>query len=204
MNPNPAIEEIAKTYYDPGLPYHNFNHIGRVMAGADRILIRCRATKLPVNEDIVYYAVLFHDAGYRENHTGKGFATKEAYSAQIAERVLSEKGVDPTIIPSVKEAILGTQRDATLHTIEQKIVRAADLSAMASDYRGFRKDAEDLRTEYEILNGKKMSTPEWKQMVASHVEFYLSQIIHITSSESSNTSEFHIYAKDNLERLLKE
>ena len=165
---------------------------------------RCRNAKLPVDENVVYLAILFHDAGYGEDHGKKGFPHKEAHAAHIAAHELRKNGFDERLIEKVKAAVLGTHRDAILNSVEQKVVRAADLSNIASDYEVFRKDAENLRKEHKLMTGTTLNEVDWKKMIQSQVEFYLSQMINITSSPSMHTSEFHIRAKQNLDRFLTE
>ena len=51
----------------------------------------CASENINVDEKIVNIAILFHDAGYQENHTSLGFSTKESYSAFLAKEFLKEK-----------------------------------------------------------------------------------------------------------------
>ena len=70
---NAHLEQVAAELYSDQMPYHNFNHVlGTVAAGA--VLVeRCLKEGVPINGVIVYYALLFHDAGYHESHISKGF-----------------------------------------------------------------------------------------------------------------------------------
>ncbi|MCB0418325.1 MAG: HD domain-containing protein [Bdellovibrionales bacterium] len=201
---NTKLEQIAEGYYSPDLPYHNFGHIRAVLDAAEGILDRCDAAGVPANVDIVYYALLFHDAGYIEDHQTKGFKTKEAYSAHIAERELLAKGVDPKIVENVKKTILSTERGASFETNEEKIVRAADLSEIAADFETFRRNTENLKKETEFLGKKNVSWDEWLSSVNKTIEFYCSQTIHITSSRDKTETTFHNQARKNLAQLKKQ
>ena len=65
-----------------------------------------------VNGEVVYFALLFHDAGYYEDHINKGFSTKEEYSAHLAVQCLHAEAISEDTIKRVVAAILSTQRDA--------------------------------------------------------------------------------------------
>ena len=114
------LETVAKTHYEPKLPYHNFEHILNTLAFGNKILKDCYRENVVLNKNIVYLAILFHDAGYSKDHTCLGFETKEKYSADLAEYVLLREKYSPTEIESVKEAILSTEKNATCKTAEQQ------------------------------------------------------------------------------------
>jgi HD superfamily phosphodiesterase len=66
------------------LPYHNFNHVLRTLVSAELLMERCLKGGVPIDSEVLYYALLCHDAGYHEDHINKGFTTKEKYSAHLA------------------------------------------------------------------------------------------------------------------------
>ncbi len=200
------MEEQVKKYYSPRLPYHNFGHIEKVILAGRSIVDRCRDEGIRVEDEVVYYALLFHDAGYLEDHIKKGFDTKEAYSARIARELLSKAKHAEAMIVKVEKAILATHRDGAFISTEQKAVRAADLSGLATDYEEFRQNTEDLHREHEFLNNCTISWDEWKLRVAEVLSFYLSQEIRITSyfTNGKGKSVFHQIASENLRRLMAE
>lgn len=200
------IEEIARLFYDSSLPYHNFDHALETIANSEIIIENCEKEKIPVDNKVVYYALLFHDAGYHENHLEKGFNTKEEYSAHLAQVALEEVGESEEIIRAVSKAILATQKNATFSAIEEKIVRASDLTSLADDYDTFKSNNEKFRKESEMLTGKKIPLDEWKNQTKKIMEFYLGQDIKITQAywNKNGQSDFHTKARENLNRFLTE
>ena len=203
---NAHLEQVAAELYSDQMPYHNFNHVLGTLATADLLVERCLKENIPVNGEVVYYALLFHDAGYHENHINKGFASKEEYSAALAARCLRSVSLPEDTIRRVVSAILSTRRDAQFTTNEEKAVRAADLASLASDYKTFRSDVDKLRREDEILTGCKVAWDEWKTSIKETIQFYLSQEIRFTLPGGCIDDEAIRYeqARHNLSRLLCE
>jgi predicted metal-dependent HD superfamily phosphohydrolase len=203
---NAHIEQVAAELYSDQMPYHNFNHVlGTVAAGAV-LAERCLKEGVPISGEVVYYALLFHDAGYHENHISKGFTSKEEYSAHLAVRCLRAEAIPEDTIKRVVAAILSTQRDTPFTSNEEKAVRAADLAGLASDYKTFRSNVEKLHQECEMLTGRKVAWDEWKTSVKETIRFYLSQEIRLTQPDScvDNVAIFYAQANQNLSRLLSE
>jgi predicted metal-dependent HD superfamily phosphohydrolase len=203
---NAHLEKVAAKLYSDEMPYHNFIHILGTLAAGEKLVDRCLAQGVPINAEVVYYALLFHDAGYHENHINKGFTTKEEYSVHLAVQCLRAEAIPEDTIERVVAAILSTQRDAKFTSNEEKAVRAADLAGLAGDYKTFRSNAEKLRQEEETLTGCKMAWDEWKTCVKETIEFYLNQEIRLTRSDAcaDHAASFHTRAKQNLSRLLNE
>ena len=59
------------------LHYHNFQHVLNTLEFGSKILIDCQSEQVTLRKQIVYLAILFHDAGFSEDHTSLGFETKE-------------------------------------------------------------------------------------------------------------------------------
>ncbi len=200
------LEQYAATLYSDALPYHNFNHALDCITAGRELMRRCREEGVAVDEAVVYYALLFHDAGYHEDHLRKGHPTKEAYSAALAEEALRRRGLPPATVRKVTDAILATRRDARFVSVEQKVVRAADLAGLAADYGVFRSNTEKLKTEYEILMGRPVSWDEWIDMADEVLSFFLSQDIRLTRYyfDENGDSIFHKRTRANLDRLRAE
>lgn len=200
------LEQVAAELYSDQMPYHNFNHVlGTVAAGA--VLVeRCLKEGVPINGEVVYYALLFHDAGYHESHISKGFTSKEEYSAHLAVQCLRAEAIPEDTIKRVAAAILSTHRGAQFTSNEEKAVRAADLAGLASDYETFRSNVEKLHQECEMLTGHKVAWDEWKTSVKETIRFYLSQEIRLTPPDAcvDHVALFYARAKENLSRLLSE
>lgn len=200
------MEKRAAGYYSAALPYHNFHHAMDAVRAGWEIVDRCREEGIRIDEVVVYYALLFHDAGYHEDHLGKGYRSKEDYSADLAASSLKEHGVPMRTIQKVMAAIRATQRDAQFTTSEQKAVRAADLAGLAADYPVFRANTEKLRAEYQMLTGKHLTWEEWIDYASETVRFFLAQEIRLTSyfADKDGESLFHKRARANVETLRAE
>ncbi len=201
------LEQQAATYYSPELPYHNFNHARQAVANGRNILAACEREGIDVDAEVVYYALLFHDAGFMEDPCAHGCASREAYSAAIAEELLGAAGLSREKIEAVKAAILATTRDAEFTTAEEKVVRAADLADMAGDYAVFRRNTDRLRKEQELLTGESVSEEEWRRQVGKVIGFYLTQEIGLTeyfTPRDGQSSAFNLGVADNLQRYLAE
>ena len=139
------------------------------------------------------YALLFHDAGFLDDHIALGFDTKEAYSAHLAATQLREHGLGAKTVEKVVDAILCTHIDAKFVTTEQKAVRAADLSGLAADYETFVGNTANLKDEHEYLHGETFDWPVLGPARAGTIEKYLAQEIRLTSyfSDAKGESAFH-------------
>ena len=159
---------------------------------------------MPLDEKVVYYALLFHDAGYHEDHLTRGFDTKEAYSADLSEHALRDHGVDEETIGKVKAAILSTHIDARCHSNEDKAVRASDLSGLAAEYSVFKLNAIRLRQEHELMHAESVSWDDWKLGVKERLEQFLKEELELTSDyrDVNGNSVFHIRTMENIKTLL--
>ena len=197
------LEKIASRFYNPKLPYHNFGHVVTVIRESEKMLQKCSDEGIKVDEKIVYFALLFHDAGYDEDHEALGFDSKEAYSAELAERVLKENGADGEIVERVKTAIMSTHVDGKCTCAEDRIVRASDLSELAAEYSVFKKNTLDLKSELENSIGREVSWEEWKRLAVERVELFLREDMAVTSDYYDNgESIFHRNTRANLKTLM--
>jgi predicted metal-dependent HD superfamily phosphohydrolase len=205
MPRNPALEKTAAGLYEAALPYHNFNHVQDTLAAGEEILSQCAAEGRNVDAQVVYYALLFHDAGYQYDHEASGFASKEALAADWASRTLRDwDDVSAETVDAVVSAINATQRDIQPSNDEQQVVRAADLMGMAADYPSFRAHTEELRQEHIILTGEEYGWDAWTRRASGVIEGYLSQHLDVTDffrPDASGESKFQRRIRDNLRRL---
>lgn len=201
-----SLDLEAVALYSDQLPYHNFEHVQDTLTAANAIIERCRVEHIRLDAEVVYYALLFHDAGYHKDHLALGHRNKEAYSAELAEQALGKRSINAGIIEKTVAAILATERDATFVSAEQKVVRAADLSGMGEPYPDFLKKSLKLKREYEVLNQTKLDWAGWQRISRDVLGFYLRQEIRLTSYfyDESGESAFHQAVRSNLQQLLLE
>jgi predicted metal-dependent HD superfamily phosphohydrolase len=199
------LTERASRQYGK-LPYHNWQHALGAMRRGMEIAKQCIKEGIPVNLNVVKWALLFHDAGYHENHIQKGFKTKEDYSIFIAQREMKRMGFSPRLIHEVSRAIASTHRDAPFNTVEAKVVRAADLAGLAAPYEVFIRNTRNLKREYEMMHRKKVPWEEWKKQARIIIEFYLKQDIHLTTKYENSRGEsiFHQRTRENVRKMMRE
>ena len=94
--------------------------------------------------------------------------------------------------------------DATCTSIEEKIVRAADLSELAADYSVFKKNTLNLKLELEESSDKKVTWDEWKRLAVDTVEQFLREDMEVTSDyyNENGESTFHKNTRANLNSLM--
>ncbi len=198
------LQRAARQYRK--LPYHNWQHALGAAARGMEIARQCKQEGKHVNIEVVKWALLFHDAGYHQNHAQKGFKTKEGYSIFLAQREMEKMRFAPKLINAVGRAIAATHRDASFDTTEAKVVRAADLAGLAAPYAEFIRNTRNLKTEFERMHGKKVPWNEWKKQAAKIIDFYLKQDIHLTPNYEDKNGEsiFHRRARENVRRMIRE
>ena len=203
---NAQLEARARALYSDALPYHNFDHIQDTLRAAAMVIDRCQEEHIRIDAEVVYFALLFHDAGYQDDHVAHGYDSKERYSAALAAPILREHGVGPAQVEKAVAAILATERDALSVSAEQKAVRAADLSGLAADYPQFLLSSLRLKREHELLYGRALSWTDWQHTSREVLGHYLGQEIRLTSyfHDGHGESSFHKAVRTNLGRLLAE
>ncbi len=196
---------LARSCYSD-LPYHNFDHAITTADEAVRIAQRCVAEGLMADELIVFLAGLFHDAYHHVDPRSHGFVSKEEYATATATVLLIKVHAPMVIIQPVSAAILATHKDAPFTTVEQKIVRAADLRNLAGPYEEFLKATMLLKHERELLSGQPIRWVEWKEQTGRVAAFYCTQDIRLTSAYANpdGSSRFHMHTKANVARFLAE
>lgn len=204
MRRNPDIEKLAAGLYQDDLPYHNFGHVIEVLSFAERIMKKCRQEGVDVDDEIVYLGILFHDAGFAEDHLNKGFDSKEAYSAYLAGEYLGECDYPASVIEKVKAVIMATHCDGRCLSNEDKAVRAADLYGMGMDYEYFKMNTLKLKQEHEQLSGDQLTWKQWQDNTVARVELFLREDIGLTSDyyDTEGESVFHQHVRNNLQQLL--
>lgn len=195
-----TIEDKAEKLYTD-LPYHNFDHVMETLETAMEIVWECFSLGIKIDVQVIYYAMLFHDAGYNEDHKNKGFDKKEAYSAHLAEKDLKKYDFNEEFINKVKSCILGTHMDAVLKTKEEKIVRSADIFNISDEYNIFLDKNITLKKEQEDISGEEMSWEDWKDQTKEILDKYLSHELVIADDIEIISLDD---AKENLDEFLKE
>ena len=200
-----SLEKLAIALYSTHLPYHNFQHIHDVLKAGDIILFECKKNGIDFNEAVIYHAILFHDAGYHENHKEYGYDSKESYSASLAGDILTQEAYSEIHIRQVKQAIMATHMDGQCESIEDQVVRAADLYGLMAAYADFREKSVALYHEKQMLNGVNISWDEYKEEVCTIINRFLKHKIELSIGlYQGEPDKFCRATYSNLDLLMKE
>lgn len=200
-----TLEKLAASLYSSRLPYHNFQHIRDVLIAGDVILLECKKNGIDFNESVIYHAILFHDAGYHEDHETNGYDSKESYSASLAENILNDEDYSEMHILQVKQAIMSTHMHGHCKSTEDQVVRAADLYGLMAAYADFREKSVALYHEGQMLRGENIGWDEYKKETCSIVNSFLKHKIKLNIGlYQGEPDKFQQAAHKNLELLMEE
>ncbi|MGB0635856.1 MAG: hypothetical protein ACPGN6_00425 [Gammaproteobacteria bacterium] len=199
-------EISASNLYSKKLAFHNFFHVIETLKFANKIINSLLIELSTINLETIYYALLFHDAGYIEDQASMGYADKESYSAALAEEYLLGRGMPPVDVSKVTMAIKATHISAECKNLEEEIVRGADISGMAAPYNDFLEMSKAVKTEQEYLIGEKISWANWVRGSEIHLKTYLCEKISCGKlfTKSNKPSLFNQRLISNIDQLKQE
>jgi len=149
---NNFIFNLLKNELSPRVVYHNYNHTLKVVEAANEIAL---AEKVSEEElEIVLLAAWFHDTGYTN-----GVDNHEKESQKIAQKYLSEKGLDEDKIKKVLECIDATRMPQKPTSQLGRIICDADLFHLGTE--NFSEYSNLLRSEWEQFCDKHLTEIEW-------------------------------------------
>ncbi len=196
------LADSARPYYTDELPYHNFAHIELTLRIAKKLMRRCRQAGVPPNWPVIEASLLFHDAGYHIDSKSLGHATKEAFSATIADKELKIACYDADMRRKVHQCIMATRIFGHARTLEQKIVRLADASAgMDGSFSNFMRSNCALEQEWHKLYGT-ISHEQWCAQTKLVVSRYLRSNLSVPGIEPRLDAAFNESVRRNLNRFL--
>ncbi|EHN11709.1 hypothetical protein PAI11_14080 [Patulibacter medicamentivorans] len=136
-----VFDLLWDAYSQPHRRYHDVDHLDHVLREVDRI-----APEGARDEDrmAVVLAAFFHDVVYDPRRQDN-----ERRSADMARRVLDQRGVAPTVVAAACDAILATD---PAHDGERGLVARwlgdADLAILASPEQEYDRYVDQVRGEY--------------------------------------------------------
>ncbi|WP_435360055.1 HD domain-containing protein [Haloarchaeobius sp. DFWS5] len=119
-----AIAERAETYFGGLSPTHDWHHVERVVANAERLALD---TDRAVDEDVLVAAAWLHDIGRKREAAGE-ITDHAEWGATEARELLPEFGADAATIDTVAHCIRAHRfsNDVTPETTEAKLLCDAD------------------------------------------------------------------------------
>ncbi|MBS3760041.1 MAG: HD domain-containing protein [Halodesulfurarchaeum sp.] len=119
-----AVVEAAKAYFSEGMnPAHDWHHVERVDANADRL----RSEYQAVDDFVVRASVYLHDIGREREDTGE-ITDHAEWGARESETILREHGVAAERVSAISHAIRAHRfsRGPEPESLEAKILSDAD------------------------------------------------------------------------------
>lgn len=119
-----VFEKLASL--SPLLTYHSLDHTRMV---CEAVVKLCRLENISTKEeDLLFTAALFHDMGFLECREGH-----EEASTQMARSILPAFDYTSEEIETISKYILATRSGTTPQTMEEKIMKDADLFYLGTD-----------------------------------------------------------------------
>lgn len=149
----PHIEAILHTLYPTTevAPFHNLSHGIETRDAALTLVRRAQEHGQPVDTVAVEHAALLHDAHYQISPAMMGMPFREDVHMHFAYNTLRMLGAPDPHALRVARIILATNSMIEPQTIEEKIMRAADLSKLHGHYEEFVAGSERLHREGNLL-----------------------------------------------------
>ncbi|HVW63449.1 MAG TPA: hypothetical protein VHB01_00415 [Nitrosospira sp.] len=210
------LSSDLKPFYEPRLPYHNWDeHIKQGLGVIDNLCEQERGKGNPINSFMVKVAYMGHDAGFPHDLITPGIwkkhGSKEGYSAHIMGVLLQNYGLEESYIRGVQTCIMFTRMGEHLpENVDEelvntaKAVRTADLSHIFGPYKGFVVNSFKLMEEGKMY-GREPDLTEFKDTTRFVLTNYLSPdfIPSGVYSIADGMKNIERFVKDSPSRLLK-
>lgn len=206
-----TFEEIwadSEKTYVKGAPFHDFEHhavdvLWSVMDMADT----CEANDHLVSRRALVPASLQHDSGYYLDHSALNFDSKEALSKDIFLQNSPKYGLSKKETAIGAQAIMSTKVGIRPISLEDKILRRADLENVAGEYRIFRYRTRLLGKEALVLFGRQKSdSVSIAESSLAILSEYFSDSLALGDFDvvKGGRSQFELRAIANLKHLAKD
>jgi len=174
----------AKQHYRADYPYHGWDHALDVISGTEIISTKLEHRGLVIAKGALVVAAAWHDTGYHEDHSVKGFSTKEEYSAHLLDEYLKNKAASEWEKTMMHNAIVATWADhKTLRTPYELIMHRSDIANIGGPTDEFLQNSLKLLQEQALITGR---TPSWEEYVNGAVKF-----IEFTAAEHDHEALAH-------------
>ena len=135
--PQVVFEELIRAYSSADRFYHNLTHIEDCLSMFDQTKF------LAAHPEEVELAIWFHDVVYDTRRNDN-----EQKSAEWAESVIIQAGLDLVIAERVSRSILATRHDMELTGADEQLMVDVDLSILGRNENSFWQYEENIRKEY--------------------------------------------------------
>jgi len=175
------VFNLFKNSLSSQVVYHNFEHTSQVVEAAYEIALAEKVKKSDM--ELLLLAAWFHDTGFIN-----GYENHEEKSKEVAKEFLYSKKYTEEKIKTIC-AIIGATKVPQKPTNKlEEIICDADLFHLGTE--DFKEKSSLLRSEFEILCGKELTTIEWfnenDKFLANHKYFTDYAYNKLTAQKSAN------------------
>jgi len=175
------VFNLLKSSLPSQVVYHNFEHTLQVVEAADEIALAEKIKKSDM--ELLLLAAWFHDTGFIN-----GYENHEEKSKLIAKEFLNKKGYPEDKIAAICNIIGATKVPQKPSNKLEEIICDADLYHLGAE--DFKEKSNLLRSEFEILCGKELTTIEWynenDKFLSGHKYFTDYAYNKLTAQKSEN------------------
>lgn len=199
------MRDAAKDFYSTDLDYHTWDQARDAVRDAEALNTRLqRRTGRIVGEGALMVTLAWGNAGFHEDHVGRGFETKEQYSAYLSRVYLESVRAPEEFIVRIEAGILATQHGVERSTDLELLAHRAGISDIGDTFQRFVMCNLKLRREHETLTGEKVPWDEWVARTQVCVDFLVEEsqreLEQLGESRGAFMS-FDTRARENMARL---
>ena len=195
----PELITLAESLYptEQRRAYHNFRHSLEVAVAAVQLIQERHIDTSKLDMEALATGILFHDV----------LDGPEIASAAFVRFTLEHQmGWSRERAQRVYDIVMATSRGGISETIEEKIVKAADLCSVVAPFGRFSDVAHALRVELSQRLGRPVDPLEWVVSAFRHLRGFLVPFIELTplARDARGASAWHTATLANLLRKWEE
>lgn len=202
-----ARGELDEVYLsNAASPYHGILHPHEVWQRVQEIVARVEQGGIDVDEVALERATLLHDALGHLNPKVFGFQSAEELAAHFTYNFLIAQGCPEEEARKAERIVLATNPHYEPQTIEEKIIRAADLHGLGASYAEFRSGTDKLHREAAIRSGVVLPLNEFIDRQFGYLKLFVWPMLELTpdARDERGGSSWHTRTIANLARIAAE
>ncbi len=147
-----------------------------------------------VNKDALYVASLLHDIFYKAPYEKVGFSSREHLAGHRSYEFLRTMGAEEAFARVVERTIYATDFRTTALTLEEKVMKAADLFNVGDLYTLFKENAHLLHEEQQLVTGTPSSFSTFVKGAINYLGLYAFREIDASqwARLPNGASEWHV------------
>lgn len=205
------LRKVVSSWYCSA-EWHGFSHVIEFEPVMILLIEKMRAHSITIDADVCLQAWYGHDAGWgvpfqdlAPASGGAAFNSKEEFSAVVTRGWLLRQGAHSEHANRVYQTIMATDFRTPLETVEQKCIRACDLSNLVGPYADFSANWDRLCKEQEDALATTIDPRQWARMATNYLSLFLWCYIELTpeAHDDRGVSLFHQEALGNILRKLR-